>query len=100
MSPTTVIKQDGNNVSITTSTPRSTEEQKFTVGEEYDFNNPWVKEVQRMHPVWEGDKLVVKPVEKPDELPTVTRELDGEMLVMTMQKGGVATKRFYKKIGN
>ncbi len=96
--PTSIIKQDDNKFEITNQTMKGSDTTTFTVGEEYDFHNPHTKAVNRMSPIWEGDTLVQKPVEKPDELPTVSRCLDGEYMVMTMQKGEVSTKRYYKKV--
>ena len=96
--PTMVIQQNGNDFVITTQTPKSTNSTKFSVGEVFEFSNPWTKENQKMSPSWDGDKLVVTPVSDPDKSPTVTREMEGEFLVMTMQKGDVATKRFFKKL--
>ncbi|XP_072032212.1 fatty acid-binding protein, heart-like [Amphiura filiformis] len=96
--PTTIIKQEGNKFDITNQSMKGSDTQTFTAGEEYDFSNPWTKEINRMSPAWEGDKLVIKPVEKPDEQPTVSRHLEGEYLVLTMKKGDVATNRYYKKV--
>ncbi|XP_072044202.1 fatty acid-binding protein homolog 6-like [Amphiura filiformis] len=95
--PTMGIKQDGDTFEITMHMPGMNKIQTFTVGEEFDFEFPWDKNVDRMVAIWDDGKLVTKPTVKLD-LPVVTREIKGDELVLTMQKGELVTRRYFKKV--
>ncbi|XP_072165925.1 fatty acid-binding protein-like [Diadema setosum] len=90
------IEQDGNNFKLKVIMPVATQELAFTVGEEFEFYHSFRKMTIRRIAKWEGTALLTLPVSD-DNDPTERRELDGEFLVLTLTKGSVSTKRYFKR---
>ncbi|XP_006820245.1 cellular retinoic acid-binding protein 1-like [Saccoglossus kowalevskii] len=98
-SPTLEIHQTGDEFVIRTITTMKTREQQFTVGQAFEEVH-WSGGTKQSIAIFEGDKLVIKSVVDPENNPVIERELIGEdetELMMTLRKGDVVAKRYFKK---
>ncbi|XP_022104993.1 cellular retinoic acid-binding protein 2-like [Acanthaster planci] len=98
-SPTMEIKQDENdNMVVTVSTPMRATEDRYTVGQEFTNPDPTREgELATYLPTWdwEGKKLTIRNLSRPDDGIHVTRELVGGMLVQTQMVGTAVAKRYF-----
>ncbi|XP_070579207.1 fatty acid-binding protein, brain-like [Ptychodera flava] len=97
MTPTLDIQQTGDEFVIRTITMLKTREQKFTIGKEFEEVH-WGGDTKKSIATMEDDKLVVKSADDPENNPIIEREVIGDELVMTLRKGDVTAKRYFKKI--
>ncbi|XP_038075894.1 sodium/calcium exchanger regulatory protein 1-like [Patiria miniata] len=107
-SVTTVLEigQDGDRFTISTNTPVGVRVTSFTLGRAYPETNPMFGDGEhRVLAEWEGAKLVQRVVPDTasigdvDEVPrTFEREIVNGELVVTIRRGDVATKRYFKKL--
>ncbi|XP_078000686.1 fatty acid-binding protein homolog 6-like [Glandiceps talaboti] len=66
----------------------------FKIGESFEDTGP-AGNTAKVVASLEDDKLIMKPIEG-ENGPVVVREIVGEELVMTLTKGDVIAKRFFK----
>ena len=92
--PTLEITQNGNEFSSVYKTDTFTHELKFKIGEKFLHTGP-MREVN-MVATWEGNKQVLTNVDNPNDL-KITRELQGDKLVITKTKGDVSTRRIFTR---
>jgi len=92
--PVQEITQDGETINIKTVTTFKTTEIKFKIGEEFDEQTADGRKVKTTF-AWEGDKLVQTQVG--DKTTTLTREFNGDELVMICKVDNIVCTRKYKK---
>ncbi|XP_071963326.1 fatty acid-binding protein-like [Antedon mediterranea] len=95
VTPTVEIEQNGDTIVIKTSTTLKNQHQKFKIGEEFMSNITWGERDSRVRAYWEGERLVISPVEDDEDLPTITREIIDGKLVLTQQIRNVVAKRYF-----
>ncbi len=95
--PVLEITQNGDEFTVITKSAIRTQESKFKMGEEFTAKDPMVGKEVKMMASWDGGKQVIKPADDPDGI-TITREIEGDKLIMTQTKGDVATRRTFGKI--
>ncbi|XP_033104755.1 fatty acid-binding protein, brain-like [Anneissia japonica] len=93
--PTVEIVQKGDEFVIKTCTSLRSQQQIFRVGEEFKSNITWSDKDTKVRAYWEGDKLVISPVEEDKNLPILTREIQDGRLILTQQIGNVVAKRYF-----
>ncbi|XP_071511831.1 cellular retinoic acid-binding protein 1-like [Diadema antillarum] len=97
MSPQQEITQNGDEFVVTNKTTLKTTTLKFTVGQDFQFNNVISGKEETMRAVWEGQKLVIKNMTNPEGV-LATRELeDADHMTITQQKGDTVAKRHFIK---
>ena len=96
-SPIMEITQNEDEFSNVSKSNSHTFELKFKTGEKFLYKNPLLEgREMNMIATWEGNKQVLTNVDNPDDL-KITRELQGDKLVMTQTKGDVSARRIYNR---
>ena len=96
LKPEHIIKQDGDNFHIITKTPIRNQEVKFKVGEQYEQKHMTEDRMNRSIVTWEGDALVTKVLNN-DNVPVMTRSLEGGKMKVTQKKGDLEVFRIFVK---
>lgn len=98
MTPTCEIDVVGDEFTIKMNVPVITlHVQKFTIGQPFDDLLPDGTK-QNTIVVQEGNSLVFREVEKSDPPHLVTREVQGDEMIMTCVKGDVTCRRIFKRL--
>eukprot|EP00914_Ancora_sagittata_P025214 GHVO01050206.1.p1 GENE.GHVO01050206.1~~GHVO01050206.1.p1 ORF type:complete len:138 (+),score=21.99 GHVO01050206.1:59-472(+) len=96
--PVETIDQNGDNFSVTITTPKGDRSKQFVVGQEYEdeVENGMTLKVRAE---WKGDSLVASftPSDTSKPKGTITRTLEGANMVLTIDAAGVQCKRFFDK---
>ena len=95
--PVLDITQNGDDFIVITKSAVRTQEVKFKMGEKFTTKDPMEGKEVNMMAVWEGNKQVITNVDDPENGIKMTRELEGDKLVMTQSKGGVTCRRIFAK---
>ena len=96
-SPIMEITQDGDEVTTVSKSDSRTFELKFKIGERFLYKNPLLEGMEmNMIATWEGNKLVITNVDNPKGI-RMTRELQGDKLVITQTNGDVAARRIFAR---
>ena len=96
-SPIMEISQNGDEFSNVSKSDSHTFELKFKTGEKFLYKNQLFEgREMNMIATWESNKQVLTNVDNPDDL-KITRELQGDKLVMTQTKGDVTARRIYTR---
>ena len=96
LKPEHIIKQDGDKFHIITKTPIRNQEVEFKVGEEYEQKHMTEDRMNRSIVTWEGDALVTKVLNN-DNVPVMTRSLEGGKMKVTQKKGDLEVFRIFVK---
>ncbi|KAJ8044628.1 Myelin P2 protein [Holothuria leucospilota] len=95
-SVTVDISKEDDKIEINTHTSRGDLIDKFIPGEEYDMNNVMRGKIEKKKGYWDGDVLVIEPVED-DSLPVSKRTIRNGFLLLTTTVKGVSATRYFKK---
>ncbi|PIK38831.1 hypothetical protein BSL78_24335 [Apostichopus japonicus] len=90
------ITTEGDKIEIRTHTPKGDLVDSFVPGDEYEMKNIMTGKMEKKTGYWDGDVLVVEPVDN-ENLPSTTRSLKEDCLLMTNTVKGVSTTRYFKK---
>ena len=91
------ITQNGDEFTSVYKTDTFTQELKFKMGEKFLQKLPMQEGLEvYMIANWEGNKQVLTNVDNPDDV-KITRELQGDKLVITQTKGGVTARRIFTR---
>ncbi|XP_071151683.1 fatty acid-binding protein homolog 6-like [Mytilus edulis] len=98
MSPTNTFTIDGNSITINIEAGPKKMEEKYTLNEEVDRKTDAGEMVKSKATFVDGKLTIVNtPTEATKKVVTVVREKQGDDLVMTMTRGDVSAKRYFKK---
>ena len=91
------ITQNGDEFTSVYKTDTVTQELKFKMGEKFLQKIPMQEGAEiYMIATWEGNKQVLTNVDNPDDV-KITRELQGDKLVITQTKGDVTARRIFTR---
>ena len=94
-SPIMEITQNGDEVSTVSQSDSHAFELKFKIGERFLYKNPLLEGMEmNMIAAWEGNKQVITNADNPDGI-RMTRELQGDKLVITQTNGDVTATRIF-----
>ena len=94
-SPIMEITQNGDEFSTVSQSDSRTFELKFKIGERFLYKNPLLEGMEmNMIATWEGNKQVITNVDNPDDI-RMTRELQGDKLIITQTNGDVTATRIF-----
>lgn len=96
VSPVVYITQDGDNFVIKTDTVHRSVTLDFSVDVKFKSFLPWEAEEVLMVATWEGDKLVIKTVER-ENGPVFSRYIEEDHLVLEQEMNSVTCKRYFKR---
>ncbi|XP_052073525.1 fatty acid-binding protein homolog 6-like [Mytilus californianus] len=98
MSPTNTISIDGNSITINIEAGPKKMEEKYTLNEEVDRKTDSGEIVKSKATFVDGKLTIVNtPTDATKKVVTIVREIQGDDLVMTMTRGEVSAKRYFKK---
>ncbi|XP_052073526.1 fatty acid-binding protein homolog 6-like [Mytilus californianus] len=98
MSPTNTLTIDGNSITINIEAGPKKMEEKYTLNEEVDRKTDSGEMVKSKATFVDGKLTIVNtPTDVTKKVVTLVREIQGDDLVMTMTRGDVSAKRYFKK---